>query len=45
MWCHLKKQNFADFAYFFLILWLGTDFLVNYVSGTIITSMLDDVNV
>lgn len=26
---HFKKQNFADFAYLFLILWLGIDFPVN----------------
>lgn len=42
---HHFKKHFADFAYIFLILWFGIYFLVNYRSGTIITSMLDDVNV
>lgn len=40
---HFKNQNFADFAYLLLILWFGIDFVLDYRSGTIFTSMLDNV--
>lgn len=38
---HFKNQNSADFAYLLIILWFGIDFVLDYKSGTIITSMFD----
>lgn len=42
---HFKKQNFADLLIFSLFYGLELIFLWISLSGTIITSMLDDVNI
>lgn len=46
MWHHFKKiRTLLILLIFCFILWFGIDFVLYYISGAIITSMLDDIKV